>query len=101
VEGTNPMSKHSSYSVKNAVYVEEVTAPLMERVESAKLVLLIDAKIRVQGSVSGKSYVFSGAGSIVDVDKRDVNDLLQKRQGGRQCCGSGEFGNQVFEFLEK
>jgi hypothetical protein len=82
--------------------VEEVIAPPRERVESEKLVLLIDAKVQVQGSVSGKSYVFSGAGSIVDVDKRDVNDLLQKRQGGRQCCGSGETtGNQVFEFLEK
>ena len=81
--------------------VKEVIAQPRERVESEKLVLLIDANVRVQGSVSGKMYVFSGAGSIVDVDKRDMNDLLQKRQGGRQCCGGGEFGNQVFEFLEK
>jgi len=94
------MPKYHPSSVDEKV--EEVIAPPRERVEFVKLTLLIDAKVQVQGSVSGKTYVFSGAGSIVDVDKRDVNDLLQKRQGGRQCCGSGETtGNRVFESLEK
>lgn len=96
MESANPMPKH------NPFVVEEVIAQPRERVEFVKLTLLIDANVTVQGSVSGKSYVFFGAGSIADVDKRDVDALLQKRQGGRQCCGGTEFGNRVFEIvLEK
>lgn len=98
------MPKHYQPSVEEELpykKVEEVAARPRERVELVKLALLIDANVKVQGSVSGKTYVFSGAGSIADVDKRDVNDLLQKRQGGRQCCGGTDNGNRVFELAEK
>jgi hypothetical protein len=98
VESANQMPKHSTYSVKEEVEkVEEVTVRPRERAETVKIALRIDAKVQVQGSVSGKTYLFSGAGSVVDVDKLDVDALLQKRQGGRQCCGGTDNGNQVFE----
>lgn len=97
------MPKHNSHGV-NPVdpwkSLEKITAPPREQAETKKLVLLIDTKLLIQGSVSGKSYVFNGAGSIVDVDILDVEDLLQKRQGGRQCCGGTEFGNRAFELSE-
>lgn len=106
MESANPMSKHSSRSLAQQLNIEygrvETVTPAAqnEQVATVRLTLLIDAKINVRGNVSGKQYVFDGAGSVVDVDARDVDDLLKKRQGGRQCCGGTEVGNRVFELSE-
>jgi len=76
--------------------IEKISPPL-EQVETVRIVLLLDAILMVTGEVSKQVYKFPGAGSVVDVDKLDVEFLLQKRQGGRQCCGSGTTeGNQIF-----
>lgn len=104
MEGTDKMPKHNPSSVEPVdpwKSLERITASPREQAETVTLTLLIDTRLQVQGSISGKSYVFSGAGTTVDIDKRDVDDLLQKRQGGRQCCGGTEYGNQVFELSEK
>lgn len=92
--GADQMQKHSQYSI-----VEEITAP-SEQAEFVRLTLLLDVSLTIQGSVSGKTYKFSGAGAIQDVDIQDANGLLEKRYGGRQCCGSGEVGNRVFHIEE-
>jgi len=52
-----------------------------------QLVLLKDVKLIVPGPVTGNTYVFPGAGSVVDVDILDVEGLLTK-YGQRSCCGS-------------
>jgi len=39
--------------------------------------------------ISGKRYVFSNAGAIVEVDSIDAIGLLEKTFGGNSCCGSG------------
>ena len=49
---------------------------------------LIDATVKLTGTVSGKQYVFHGAGSIVKVDSRDKDDIINKKRG-RACCGGG------------
>jgi hypothetical protein len=51
-----------------------------------KLVLLKDVKLIVPGPVSGNVYTFHGAGSVVDVDTRDIDGLLEK-SNKRSCCG--------------
>ena len=96
------MSKRNLHSVK-----EEEDQPVERVVEvksykSATVAVqsLIDATIKATGYVTGNSYVFNGAGSVVDVDERDVEQLLEKRQGGRQCCGGTGFGNAVFSLAE-
>lgn len=65
------------------------------------MTLLIDATVKITGQYSGRNYVFSGAGSVQDVDERDVEWLLERRQGGRQCCGGGATGNVVFQLAEE
>jgi hypothetical protein len=75
--------------------IEKISPP-PEQVETVPVVLMLDAIVTVTGEVSKRVYKFSGAGSIVNVDKLDVEFLLQKRQGGRQCCGGTQDGNQVF-----
>lgn len=49
------------------------------------VVLLQDVNLKINGSVTGNLYAFSGAGSIVDVDEKDLPALLAKR-GGSPCC---------------
>ena len=99
------MSKRNLHSVKKD-YEDTVEKPV-EKVEAKvfasstkKIQLLVDAKLKATGYVTGNSYVFNGAGSVVDVDERDVEQLLEKRQGGRQCCGGTGVGNAVFSLAE-
>lgn len=80
---------------KNMV-VEVVPIPVAE-VKLIQVRLLIDSTVKVTGVYSGRNYTFSGAGSVQDVEETDVEWLLKRRQGGRQCCGGGETGNVVFE----
>jgi hypothetical protein len=51
-----------------------------------QLVLLKNLTLIVRGPVSGTEYRFDGAGSIKDVDIRDVEGLLEK-SNPRFCCG--------------
>jgi len=52
-------------------------------------------KLKYKGPVTGKTYVFSGAGAIVDVDKEDAEIMLEKR-GGTCCEGSGSTQPQPY-----
>ena len=61
---------------------------IIQSSETVQLVLLRDIKLKYAGPVSGKLYIFSGAGAIVDVDKEDAEIMLEKR-GGICCDGSG------------
>lgn len=87
------MSKHSTRGV-----VEFVEPPPQPIFDTASIVLLIDAKVKITG-ISGREYLFNGAGSTQDVDERDVESFLEKRQGKRQCCGGAGNGNKVFELV--
>ena len=73
----------------------EFLAPT-EEIHRVKIASCIDAKIKVTGKYSGREYLFERAGSVVDVDQIDVDFLLEKRQGERQCCGGTDKGNRVF-----
>ena len=100
MEGASEMQKHNLYSVK-----EEKTDRLDKPVEkiavkpaetkTVRVRLQIDANYNVTGKFSGRGYLFRGAGSVNDVDERDVEFLLGLRQG-RGCCGGGG-GSALFE----
>lgn len=80
--------------------IEVVSVPKSEY-SYQTLALRIDAKLKITGLYSGREYEFDGAGSTQDVDTRDVEWMLEKRQGGRQCCGGTDFGNIVFILAEE
>jgi len=77
--------------------VERVEVPEPPVAPTKKLRLMIDSNLKITGKFSGRSYLFNGAGSVQDVEETDVEWLLERRQGGRQCCGGGATGNVVFE----
>lgn len=85
---------------RNSQHVEKVAVP-KSAFNYEKLASRIDAKIKVTGMYSGREYVFDGAGSTQDVDTRDVEWMLEKRQGEKQCCGGTEKGNLVFARVEE
>lgn len=63
--------------------------------QTVQLVLQRNLKLKYKGPVTGKEYVFSGAGAIVDVDEKDAEIMLQKR-GGTCCEGSGSTQPQPY-----
>jgi hypothetical protein len=97
MESAGKMPKYHSPSVKQ---VERIVAPVDE-VSFVRLANHIDAKVKVQSRYSGREYLFDGAGSVVNVDERDVEWMLEKRQGERQCCGGTGGGNVVFKLAEE
>jgi len=55
--------------------------------ETVRVILLKEKKLNVRGAVTGKLYVFSGAGSEGDIDIADLPALLKKGHK-TSCCGS-------------
>jgi hypothetical protein len=101
------MSKHNSQRVdedkeftvstpglvsfsKNIVEKVDVPKPTTQKVR-----LRIDSNYKVTGKNSGQSYLFTGAGSVQDVEETDVEFLLSLRRN-KACCGGGG-GNALFE----
>jgi len=66
--------------------------------ETINLVSLIDARILVTGTVTGKQYEFARAGTPVAVDIRDKDELLNKKRG-RACCG-GNSNSAIFQIAD-
>ncbi len=99
MEGAGQMSKHNSPDLEDKP-LERVYAP-KPKSKTIKVAIGIDARMKVTGKYSGQEYLFSGAGSVQNVEEIDVEWLLSKRQGGRQCCGGGEDGNIIFRLVEK
>lgn len=63
--------------------------------QTVQLVLQRNLKLKIKGPVTGKEYLFPGAGAIVDVDEKDAEIMLQKR-GGTCCEGSGSTQPQPY-----
>lgn len=53
--------------------------------------------IKITGKVTGKEYTFNGSGSIVGVDKRDIEIINKYNVITASCCGS--FSSPYFEFV--
>jgi hypothetical protein len=90
------MPKHNLHTVKPTE--EPVEKPVEKPIEkifvepdvptTAPMRLRIDANYKITGKFSGREYLFRGAGSVQDVDKRDEEWLLSLRRG-KGCCGGG------------
>ena len=66
--------------------------------QTVKLQLMKEVKKNVTGRVTGKKYVFNGAGSIVDVDKEDADILINIRRSG--CCPGSVGSSPYFQIIE-
>lgn len=76
-------NERDSRRVKVPEVLEEELTP-----KTVRIVSLRTSKVNVTGKTTGKLYVFNGAGSMVDVDEQDAQEILSKR-AGKSCCGPG------------
>ena len=58
---------------------------------------LIDAQVKVTGTVTGNQYIWARSGAEVQVDARDKDEILNKKRS-RACCG-GQGGKALFELV--
>lgn len=94
---TNQTKHQSKLTVEENLPIEETGQEPYNYTVS--ICLLIDARVKVTGTVTGNEYIFPKAGSIVEVDIRDKDEILNKKRG-RSCCG-GTSGKALFELVEE
>jgi hypothetical protein len=83
------MAKRSDYERESErVKVSDEEKKEERTPETVRLVLLKQVKLNYKGPVTGKRYVFGGAGAEVDVDKEDA-EIMMSKMGGKCCEGSG------------
>ena len=49
------------------------------------------------GQITGKQYSWAGAGTVTQVDERDVPHLLSLSVAGQSCCGQNRNAFNLFE----
>lgn len=69
----------------------------VEAPATVQIQCMIDSKVKLTGSVTGNVYIFSGAGSVVEVALADKDEILNKKRG-RSCCGKGN--DHLFTLFE-
>lgn len=79
--------------------VEKVSEPITIKA-IVKLQNQLDARLFYTGQVSGKSYIWERAGSIVPVDAQDAPKLLEKIINTNSCCNGSSTGQPVFIVVE-
>lgn len=87
----------SNQSLKEGVDVEKAVSYNKYTSDTVSIQLMIDATVKITGTVTGLQYVFYGAGSIVEVDVKDKDELLNKKRGN-SCCG-GQSGKSIFALV--
>ena len=91
------MGSKTATKVKRVVGLEEAE-PIDYNQKRVRLICMYPAELRITGKVSGETYVcpypVKGTRSI-EVDERDVDQLLAYRIGGPICCGATN-RNSVF-----
>ena len=71
----------------NSQRVEVKDIPVTKEVPTIRLVLLRNTNMKIRGSVTGKDYLFSGAGSELEVDEKDAPRMLDMRRNSCNCSG--------------
>lgn len=66
-------------------------------IETVPVMLMKSMILKMTGKVTGKEYIFNGGGSIVDIDVRDMENLLENNKPIPSCCGS--YSSPNFEVL--
>lgn len=87
-------------SSKQSVVIQEETEVITfteEEIETVPVTLLKDLVLKTTGEVTKNLYVFNGAGSTINIDKRDINGIIKKNEMRKSCCGSNT--SPYFEIL--
>lgn len=75
-----------------------VKTPAPAIITTVKLQSMLDARVSYTGQVTGKSYYWDRAGSVVAVDVADAPNLLEKRIKAQSCCNGSD--NAIFQRID-
>ena len=93
MESTSQMPQHNLRGVDNV----ETVRVQVKKLPDVPICLMVDVKFKATNTPSGREYVFNGAGSVQNVDSKDAEWFLSKRQN-KGCCGGGG-GQPVFNLV--
>jgi hypothetical protein len=57
-------------------------------IETVSVILMKSMVVKVRGEITNNEYIFNGAGSIVQVDKKDIDGMMKNNIRRQSCCGS-------------
>jgi hypothetical protein len=77
--------------------IKEFFDKLDEEIETISVMLMQSMKVIVIGDITGKEYIFSGGGSIVEIDKRDIGIINKYNVAITSCCGT--LSSPYFKFV--
>jgi len=90
MEGRMPNARRSSK-------IDIIAPQEQNEAETVPVRLMKELKVNVIGAVTGNTYIFNGAGSIVNVDKLDMENINKKNYVHNSCCGS--YSSPYFDIL--
>lgn len=81
------------------IKTEVIIAPQEQNeAETVPVRLLRHMIVYITGRISGKEYIFNNVGSVVNVDKEDVEGMMKRNVVKQSCCGSYS-NSPYFEIL--
>ena len=76
----------------------DIIAPQEQNeIETVPVRLMKNLIVKVIGITTGNLYIFNGAGSIINVDKSDLESIRKKNVIRQSCCGS--YSSPYFDIL--
>jgi hypothetical protein len=89
----------SNNDVWNSKRVKVESEPTVQLRETVRMVLLQPIRLKINGAVTGTRYFWNGAGSVIEVDKKDVEELLKKNTKPCLTCSGTLAGTPYFEIV--
>lgn len=77
--------------------IEIIALQEQNEVATVPVRLMKNLIVKVIGGTTGQEYIFNGAGSIVNVDKSDLETIEKKNNNKKACCGG--YSTPYFDIL--
>lgn len=85
--------------VGNSKRVKVESEPTVQLRETVKIILLQPVKLHTIGKITGRKYLWNGAGSVIEVDKEDAEEILKKRTRPCMTCTGLPMESPYFELV--
>lgn len=89
----------TDFDFGNSKRVKVEIEPTVQLRETVKVVLLQPVRMKYTGTVTGQKYLWNGAGSVIEVDVKDLEELLKKKTRPCLTCSGLLVGTPYFELV--
>lgn len=85
--------------VRDSKWVKVEIEPAVQLRETVRVILLQPVNMKYTGTVTGQRYQWHGAGSVIEVDLEDVEELLKKKTRPCLTCSGSNVETPYFELV--